>query len=94
MAWLILHSAHPSVPMVVLTIFVVAIGEITQQPRYYEYISRLAPPDSKVLTWDLPFYRLAFAVGRWMVWWKTRPSFWRSHASTGAYLWVLQRCVS
>jgi dipeptide/tripeptide permease len=41
-AWLIL-IAHPSVPMAVLTIFVLAVGEITQQPRYYEYISRLAP---------------------------------------------------
>lgn len=27
----------------VLALFVLAIGEITQQPRYYEYISRLAP---------------------------------------------------
>jgi MFS family permease len=29
--------------MAVATLIVVAIGEITQQPRYYEYISRLAP---------------------------------------------------
>ena len=27
-----------------IALFVLAIGEITQQPRYYEYISRLAPP--------------------------------------------------
>ncbi len=26
-----------------LTLVVVALGEITQSPRYYEYISRLAP---------------------------------------------------
>jgi len=43
LAWLIL-AARPTVPMAYLTLVVVAIGEITQQPRYYEYISRLAPP--------------------------------------------------
>lgn len=42
-AWILL-IAHPTVPMAYLTLVVVAIGEITQQPRYYEYISRLAPP--------------------------------------------------
>ena len=42
LAWLIL-IAHPSVPMAVVTLFVVSLGEITQSPRYYEYISRLAP---------------------------------------------------
>ena len=42
LAWLLL-VLHPSVRMAVATLIVVAIGEITQQPRYYEYISRLAP---------------------------------------------------
>jgi dipeptide/tripeptide permease len=42
LAWLIL-IAHPTVPMVVLTLFAVSLGEIMQSPRYYEYISRLAP---------------------------------------------------
>jgi dipeptide/tripeptide permease len=42
LAWLLLIW-HPSVPMAVATLIVVAMGEITQQPRYYEYISRLAP---------------------------------------------------
>jgi proton-dependent oligopeptide transporter, POT family len=42
-AWLIL-AAHPSVLMAYATLFAVAIGEIIQSPRYYEYISRLAPP--------------------------------------------------
>lgn len=42
LAWVIL-IIHPTVPMVVLTLFVVSVGEITQSPRYYEYISRLAP---------------------------------------------------
>ena len=42
-AWILL-AIHPSVPMAYLTLAVVAIGEIIQSPRYYEYISRLAPP--------------------------------------------------
>jgi proton-dependent oligopeptide transporter, POT family len=41
-AWLIL-AAHPSTIMAYVTLFVVSLGEITQSPRYYEYISRLAP---------------------------------------------------
>lgn len=35
---------HPTVPMVVVTLIAIALGEITQSPRYYEYVSRLAPP--------------------------------------------------
>jgi dipeptide/tripeptide permease len=42
LAWILL-IAHPTVPMVVATLIVVSLGEITQSPRYYEYISRLAP---------------------------------------------------
>lgn len=54
-AWLVLlldHSGSMSFSVggvriwgfAVLALMVLAIGEITQQPRYYEYISRLAPP--------------------------------------------------
>jgi dipeptide/tripeptide permease len=43
LAWIIL-IVRPTVFMAVITLIVVAIGEIMQQPRYYEYISRLAPP--------------------------------------------------
>jgi POT family proton-dependent oligopeptide transporter len=42
-AWLLL-VLHPTIPMVIFTLIIVAVGEITQSPRYYEYISRLAPP--------------------------------------------------
>jgi len=42
-AWILL-AIHPTVLMAYLTLAVVAIGEIIQSPRYYEYISRLAPP--------------------------------------------------
>lgn len=42
LAWVIL-ALQPTVKMAVITVIVVAIGEIIQSPRYYEYISRLAP---------------------------------------------------
>jgi POT family proton-dependent oligopeptide transporter len=42
-AWLIL-AFNPTVLGAILSIFVMALGEITQQPPYYDYISRLAPP--------------------------------------------------
>jgi dipeptide/tripeptide permease len=45
-AWILL-IIHPSVWMAVATLVVVATGEIIQQPRYYDYISRLAPPDQE-----------------------------------------------
>jgi POT family proton-dependent oligopeptide transporter len=41
--WLAL-AAHPAVWTAVAALMIVALGEITQSPRYYEYISRLAPP--------------------------------------------------
>ncbi len=42
-AWLIL-IAFPSVPGVYMTLVGISLGELTQSPRYYEHISRLAPP--------------------------------------------------
>jgi POT family proton-dependent oligopeptide transporter len=42
LAWIIL-ALHPSVFLAYATLFAVSLGEITQSPRYYEYISRLAP---------------------------------------------------
>lgn len=40
----LLLIVHPSVWMAVAALVVIAIGEIIQAPRYYDYISRLAPP--------------------------------------------------
>jgi len=42
-AWICL-IIHPTVPMAYCTLAVVALGEITLSPRYYDYVSRLAPP--------------------------------------------------
>jgi proton-dependent oligopeptide transporter, POT family len=46
LGWLIIAAMH-SVVGAVLSLVVVALGEITQQPRYYEYISRLAPAEQQ-----------------------------------------------
>jgi proton-dependent oligopeptide transporter, POT family len=43
LAWILL-IIHPTVSMAIATLITVSIGEITQSPRYYEYVSRLAPP--------------------------------------------------
>jgi len=43
LAWVLL-VIHPSVFMAYMTLAVVALGEIILSPRYYEYVSRLAPP--------------------------------------------------
>jgi proton-dependent oligopeptide transporter, POT family len=42
LAWIIL-IVHPTAGMAYATLFAVSLGEIIQSPRYYEYISRLAP---------------------------------------------------
>ncbi len=41
-SWVIL-AFWPTIPGAILSLFVLALGEITQQPPYYDYISRLAP---------------------------------------------------
>jgi POT family proton-dependent oligopeptide transporter len=43
LAWFIV-SFWPTIPGAVASILVLALGEMVQAPRYYEYISRLAPP--------------------------------------------------
>ena len=42
LSWIIL-ALRPTIWGAVLALFVLALGEIIQAPRYYEYISRLAP---------------------------------------------------
>jgi POT family proton-dependent oligopeptide transporter len=42
-SWLIL-LLHASTGFIIAALFILALGEITQSPRYYEYVSRLAPP--------------------------------------------------
>ena len=42
LAWIVV-AVHPTLWGAGISLFILALGEITQQPPYYEYISRLAP---------------------------------------------------
>jgi POT family proton-dependent oligopeptide transporter len=42
LGWLVM-ALHPHVWTAVVALMIVALGEIIQSPRYYEYVSRLAP---------------------------------------------------
>jgi len=67
LAWLILIF-FPSVPMVILTLVVVALGEIIQSPRYYEYISRLAPAGQQGTYMGFAFLPIGIGslIGGWL----------------------------
>ena len=47
-SWLFL-TLGSSVPYIAAALIVLALGEVVQAPRYYEYISRLAPPGQQGL---------------------------------------------
>jgi predicted MFS family arabinose efflux permease len=66
LSWLIL-AFHPTVLACYLSIFVLALGEIIHQPRYYEYISRLAPPGQQGTYMGFAFLPLGIGslVGGW-----------------------------
>ena len=66
LAWILL-ILHPSVTMAVATLIVVALGEIMQQPRYYEYISRLAPSGQQGTYMGFAFLPIGIGslVGGW-----------------------------
>jgi len=69
-AWILL-IIHPSVWMAVATLVVVAVGEIIQQPRYYDYISRLAPADQQGTYMGFAFLPLgigSFIAGKFSGW--------------------------
>jgi POT family proton-dependent oligopeptide transporter len=67
LGWLIVAS-HPAVWAVVLSIFVVALGEIVLSPRYYEYVSRLAPPGQQGTYMGFAFVPIGIGslVGGWL----------------------------
>jgi dipeptide/tripeptide permease len=67
LGWMIV-SLHAAVWTAVLSIFVVAVGEMVQQPRYYEYISRLAPPGQQGTYMGFAFLPIGIGslVGGWL----------------------------
>src|SRR5713226_6037155 len=67
LGWLIL-AFHPAVWAVVLSLIVIALGEIVLSPRYYEYISRLAPPGQQGTYMGFAFLPIGIGsfVGGWL----------------------------
>jgi proton-dependent oligopeptide transporter, POT family len=65
-SWLILAHFR-TIWACVLSIVVLAMGEIIHQPRYYEYISRLAPPDQQGTYMGFAFLPIGIGslVGGW-----------------------------
>jgi dipeptide/tripeptide permease len=66
LGWLAI-AANASVPAAVLSLVLVALGEITQSPRYYEYISRLAPAGQQGTYMGFAFLPIGIGslVGGW-----------------------------
>jgi len=67
LGWLIV-AFHPAVWAVVMSIFVIALGEIVLSPRYYEYISRLAPSGQQGTYMGFAFMPIGIGslVGGWL----------------------------
>jgi len=60
LSWLIV-AVHPTIVGMIGSLIVLAFGEMTQSARYYEYISRLAPPGQQGLYMGYAF--LPIAIG-------------------------------
>lgn len=60
LAWM-LPAIHPSVPVFVAALVFVALGEVAQVSRYYDYVSRLAPAGQQGLYMGYAF--LPIAIG-------------------------------
>ena len=69
--WLII-GLYPSIPTIAAGIVAFAIGEMIQAPRYYEYISEIAPPGQQGLFQGYAFLPIAIArfvgdpIGGWL----------------------------
>ncbi len=72
LSWLVL-TLGGSTPLVITALFLLALGEITLSPRFYEYCSRLAPPGQQGLFMGFAFlpvaigYFIAGPMGGWLV---------------------------
>ena len=67
LSWLIV-AYRPTVWAVAASLFVLALGEIVLSPRYYEYISRLAPPGQQGTYMGFAFLPIGIGslVGGWL----------------------------
>src|ERR1700693_1065858 len=65
-SWLIL-AFRPTIWGAIVSLFVLALGEIIQQPRYYEYIALLAPPGQQGTYMGFAFLPIGIGslIGGW-----------------------------
>jgi predicted MFS family arabinose efflux permease len=72
LSWLLL-TVSGSTPFIAATLVGIAIGELTQAPRYYEYISKLAPKGQEATFIGFAFLPIAIGylvggpLGGWLV---------------------------
>ena len=72
LSWLLL-TVSGATPFIAATLVGVAIGEVTQAPRYYEYVSKLAPKGQEATYIGYAFlpiaigYLLGGPLGGWLV---------------------------
>jgi len=72
LSWLVLTVSGSTVA-VILTLFILALGELTLSPKYYDYVSRLAPEGQQGLFMGFSFLPVAVGdlvgspLGGWLV---------------------------
>jgi dipeptide/tripeptide permease len=73
LSWLFL-TLGTSTWLIVAALILLAIGEVTQAPRYYEYISRLAPPGQQGLFMGYAFLPIGigYLIGGRVAGWSLR----------------------
>lgn len=59
LSWLILGIGGGATGLVVATLIVLALGELTLSPKYYDYVSRLAPSGQEALFMGFSFMPVA-----------------------------------
>ncbi len=101
-------SAHPSTWLVVIALVVFSVGEMTVAPRFYEYVSRLAPPGQQGVFMGFAFLPIAvgYKIAGWLggylvhhygeVLHRPRQVWWVLAAigfATTVLLWIYNRIV-
>ena len=73
LSWIVLTFGSGT-SYIVAALIVLAIGEVVQAPRYYEYISRLAPPGQQGLFMGYSFLPIGigYFIGGWIAGWLLR----------------------
>jgi POT family proton-dependent oligopeptide transporter len=87
-SWLLI-AASPTVPVIIAAMFVFSFGEMTQAPRYYEYISDIAPTGQLGLFQGYAFLPIAigYAIGGTFGGWLYRTYAVETHSPTT--LWIV-----